>query len=88
MRGWVANCLENHDQCSIENDHFVPTRLLNVRDDVVALQHTAHIGPVPYVALSHCWGVPSAEEPMLVTETSTIEERLKGIPMDMYECFA
>lgn len=45
--------MQNHNQCSIENHHFVPTRLLDIRDGIT-LKHMGQMKPVSYVALSHC----------------------------------
>lgn len=85
MRAWIDNCAENHE-CSIKNNHFAPTRLLNVHNGV-ALQETEAMGPVSYVALSHCWGKDHehAKKSMSTTNTSNIRERRLGIDMDRYD---
>lgn len=81
IQTWISHCMQEHD-CSINNDHFVPTRLLDIRSGI-ALKHMEGMEPVPYVALSHCWGEITTAKPMLLTKTSTIQERAKGIAMNM-----
>nr|CDL70792.1 vegetative incompatibility protein 1a [Cryphonectria parasitica] len=79
MRGWISDCIESHQDCAIANNGFIPSRLLNVQDGI-NLQDTREMAPVPYVALSHCWGTHIAEKPMLKTTWKTIEEKMVEIP--------
>ncbi|KAI0410217.1 heterokaryon incompatibility protein-domain-containing protein [Xylaria grammica] len=82
--------------------NYVPKRLLDLRSsglaptsntiDPVLIQtrmpplSTSFIGErCKYVALSYCWG---SSAPSLVTETQSLKERLRGIPIDtMPPCF-
>ncbi|KAF3760003.1 HET-domain-containing protein, partial [Cryphonectria parasitica EP155] len=76
----------NHPDCNNTLDSFTPTRLINVGqvDSIlVRLEAGNRTAGLPYVALSHCWGPPDPRKPMLVTETSTLCERLEGIPLDI-----
>lgn len=85
MREWIRKCVKGHPECSMDNDGFNPTRLLDVRDsDDIVLRYTRDAEPLEWVALSHCWGAQIAEKPMLTTNTATIEERMTKIPMNMY----
>lgn len=83
MKSWIKDCMDNHGTCSIPNESFTPTRLLNVRDRVI-LQQMNNTGPVQYVALSHCWGPPNLEKAMLKTTRETIAASTE-IPMAMYD---
>ena len=56
ITGWLKECHENHHNCPTCTDVALPSRVLDVRGDVVRL-----IGVTPrqlgrYTALSHCWG--------------------------------
>lgn len=79
LREWIRDCVDNHAQCEITNNSFVPTRLLDVRRDGIILRDMRDEDPIPYVALSHCWGAHSVSKPRFVTDSSTITERLMGI---------
>lgn len=83
MRSWIDDCVENHEVCCITNDHFMPSRLLDLRDGIVLRHYTGP--PVSYVALSHCWGPHIPEKPMLVTDSSTITQRVRDIDMSSYD---
>lgn len=85
VKGWIKECIEEHEFCFLENKSFIPTRLLNVKDGLF-LQHTREdiSEVVPYLALSHCWGHQTAERPMLKTTLATIEEKATEIPMSTY----
>ena len=61
---WLKRCIEEHNDCP-KPKGFLPTRVLDVlsRDDdgSVKLVNTAELDDadrdLPYVALSHCWGL-------------------------------
>lgn len=86
ISSWINECMDDHDCCPVHNESFTPTRMLNVRNGIV-LQHTKDVGPVQYVAFSHCWGVHGPETPVLTTTYSSIGERMTGIQMNRYFFF-
>jgi hypothetical protein len=60
-RTWLNTCIEQHDDCTSSANDFVPTRLLQIAQDVsdkpVKLVETAAIPKdTRYATLSHCWG--------------------------------
>nr|CDL70799.1 vegetative incompatibility protein 1d [Cryphonectria parasitica] len=81
MQGWIEDCIRGHDVCSIPRGDFVPTRLLDIRDNII-LQPMAGKSPVSYVALSHCWGPKNDQRLMLTTKRATLHDRLAGISME------
>lgn len=85
MHGWIQECERNHPVCRLTAKPFKPTRLIDVgtQDAPEVKLETEGIPGLRYVALSHCWGPPDPERPILKTESSTITEREKGIPLNM-----
>ncbi|PMD16259.1 HET-domain-containing protein [Hyaloscypha hepaticicola] len=59
-RDWLENCLKTHKQCLKPSGSFMPTRvieILHVRGNrVLRLRETRSEKPVPYAALTYCWG--------------------------------
>ncbi|KAH7009334.1 heterokaryon incompatibility protein-domain-containing protein [Macrophomina phaseolina] len=85
MHGWIQECERNHPVCRLTAKPFKPTRLIDVgtQDAPEVKLETEGIPGLRYVALSHCWGPPDPERPILKTESSTITEREKGIPLNI-----
>ena len=54
---WFDTCCKEHKSCVHMSSNEYPTRLLDVREDIVRLVETAVEKPTePYATLSHCWG--------------------------------
>jgi hypothetical protein len=54
---WLKDCIESHPGCAVTDSKFTPTRLIDVGlDDSEPCLLEGKFGPVPYVALSYCWG--------------------------------
>ncbi|KAK6208521.1 hypothetical protein QIS74_12039 [Colletotrichum tabaci] len=53
MARQVKDCHDNHDKCKI-NHEFMPKRLIRLTEKGGHIIHPDE--PVPYIALSYCWG--------------------------------
>lgn len=87
---WIKSCL---GKCDAEHEHshisrnkrFVPTRLLDLRNDPVKLVecHTDSVRSVDqlpkYAAVSYCWGSPKDAAQQIRTDIGTLQSRLSGI---------
>lgn len=70
LRSWVRRCDDHHAEfgCQAEPETELPTRVIDVGDDsstnrgLVRLVCTKPSDRGRYIALSHCWGQPSAED--------------------------
>ncbi|KAM0348223.1 hypothetical protein ACHAP4_010969, partial [Fusarium culmorum] len=78
VRGWIQDCVDNHEDCKSESeDRPFPTRLIFVGDN----ESEPHLYiPAPdqrgrYIALSHCWG----DSMPIKTIKSTFDEFCRGI---------
>ncbi|PTD08508.1 hypothetical protein FCULG_00012415, partial [Fusarium culmorum] len=78
VRGWIQDCVDNHEDCKSESeDRPFPTRLIFVGDN----ESEPHLYiPAPdqrgrYIALSHCWG----NSMPIKTIKSTFDEFCRGI---------
>lgn len=72
--------------CTLSGETFTPTRLINVGtcgSPTVRLEACERTSGLRYIALSHCWGPPDPQKPMLRTETHTISEGMEGIALTM-----
>jgi hypothetical protein len=84
LRLWLRRCEDTHScNRSYRAERFLPTRLLFVGDtnsrDLLCLKPTTGMEKVRYIALSHRWGTPSAnEKSMYCTTTDNIDHRLEG----------
>ncbi|KAH8654037.1 heterokaryon incompatibility protein-domain-containing protein [Tricladium varicosporioides] len=86
----LEECSNGHDECNVHHRHpFLPTRVLDLRDDPVRLLRSNSLGnsdsfatPSKYAALSYCWGSPLNAEKQLKTTIKTLEEHQKGILND------
>lgn len=56
ITGWLEECHENHPNCPTITDVALPTRVLDIRGDVVRLIEVTPGQLGRYTALSHCWG--------------------------------
>ncbi|KAK0617774.1 heterokaryon incompatibility protein-domain-containing protein [Bombardia bombarda] len=88
IRGWISDCSEHHKECTSKEASFAPTRLLKVElgaslnKQVIQLVENIDDYPVQYAALSHCWGPPNAQQPMLRTMRATLNEFKSGIAIN------
>lgn len=79
-KGWLEDCVFNHDNCNQSDPDFLPTRVIDVgneSDDSVHLcevKNTPSYYPsgtaAPYMTLSHSWG----KKKFLILLTSNLEE--------------
>jgi hypothetical protein len=78
-KDWLDNCLKTHKQCSKPSGSFMPTRvveILHIRGNrVLRLRETESENPVPYAALSYCWG----GEQVVCTTNKTLHRHLTRI---------
>jgi hypothetical protein len=92
IRLWLKDCNENHVKCfsssDINNDNFLPTRLIDVCGvgqsyrlvETSKLSNSKKQKAMTYLALSYCWGSPSA--PPMTTTHETLQARLEGLPSE------
>lgn len=90
---WVLNCLDNHFCCTTlmrldDSGRFNPTRLLDLGTRNTS--EPRHIEPpewpIPYCALSYCWG-PEPEPEIqsdFITLKNNITKRMQGIPLHLF----
>ncbi|XTI82378.1 hypothetical protein V2W45_23919 [Cenococcum geophilum] len=85
LRAWLRWCDRSH-KCNdhhVESNTELPTRLLCVggpKDpgNVLRLYRPNENDRMKYVALSHCWGIPTKEEKLkFCTTDDNIESRLR-----------
>ena len=79
---WIRDCDSNH-QCYPQDDNFLPTRLLSIKDTYTGVIRLVDNGEVHtrsrhYAALSHRWGSPERET-NFCTYRSNIESLKQGI---------
>ncbi|KAH7006988.1 heterokaryon incompatibility protein-domain-containing protein [Ilyonectria destructans] len=88
ITGWISDC-DSHAQCSLRASPRVPTRLIDIGDSEghanLRLLNTAdhenlRNEPPRYIALSYCWGTPTASQNHLKTTPITFEQFLNDIP--------
>ncbi|KAF2689633.1 HET-domain-containing protein, partial [Lentithecium fluviatile CBS 122367] len=90
---WISDCLSNRDLCQHGAGQYLPTRLLEVGEEVISgTDPEARViitadeisrGSIPpselrYAVLSYCWG-DTARFPALRTTDDEIYERMRGI---------
>lgn len=81
MKASISRCVETHEACT--QMPFLPQRVIDVSPPEHPDRHSVVlIEPSPgfvgkYIALSHCWG----RNQMFTTTTSTMEDRMKQIPI-------
>ncbi|KAF1926799.1 HET-domain-containing protein [Didymella exigua CBS 183.55] len=85
----LSGCDTNCECSEAEASDFLPTRLLDLHDwgtsKLIRVVEASSIAPsteARYVALSYCWGPPSAATLQLKTTHETYQERLIGINAD------
>lgn len=72
---WIQECASSHTECGVARRKPLPTRVLDVRHDLVRLYDTQG-ERVDYVTLSHCWGASGNN---VTTTTRNYEDRKSGI---------
>src|SRR5438034_11600606 len=91
MKKAIEQCAE---QCHPPAERvFLPTRLIDLGQDpakdcprlVITADSIGRpqelLEPVKYVALSYCWGAREEAATQLQTESQSLEERLRAIPL-------
>jgi hypothetical protein len=78
---WWKQYEESHEECKIEAEAWLPTRLIDVNKmKLVSSSELSTSPPPPYIALSHRWGVLSGEVFRLVSSNES--ELRDGLPFD------
>lgn len=88
---WVDNCVENHPKCRAAQRGFRPTRLLWIdcfpgSKDVRLVESSSDADGVPYIALSHCWGMPS-KRPITTTQANISSHKERILFEDLSRTF-
>lgn len=79
-KGWVHDCLENHEQCPKAHKTPLPTRVLDLSDLNNIRLHVTNGQVGTYVALSYCWG----NTINLTTTQDTLSSRIQGTPISEF----
>lgn len=79
-RQWIQTCLTDHVLCGVDEPSPLPTRVLDLGEDVEAEPAQIKLLEAPgqkerYISLSHSWG---GQQP-LTTTTATVNDRKAGI---------
>jgi len=84
LQGWLQACTSEHPKCRVSGARKLPTRLIDVgtsNNSIPRLVTSSSLPTsTPYIALSYCWGPPSATQPQLTTTTTTLATHQAGIP--------
>ncbi|KAI3342877.1 heterokaryon incompatibility protein-domain-containing protein [Ustulina deusta] len=79
-RGWIKNCLENHDMCARGSSHrhvsFTPTRLIDTQDP--KRPFLTDVTGIEYIALSYVWG--NGER--FITTRENFKDHQQCIPLE------
>lgn len=79
IKAWNSECQRDHELCKIKHENWrLPTRLLALEDKKVRLVETKGLDPIPYVALSYCWGDPT-RHPVIKTLKANYKSHQTGI---------
>ncbi|OAK96301.1 HET-domain-containing protein [Phaeosphaeriaceae sp. SRC1lsM3a] len=78
----LRTCIEEHADCGDDAERPLPTRVLSVgsEESPTLFLHESRGQHARYACLSHCWGTPTIESPLLQTNTGTIESFRHHIP--------
>ncbi|KAK0620817.1 heterokaryon incompatibility protein-domain-containing protein [Immersiella caudata] len=85
LQKWLQFCDSNHTECHQrrENQNFWPTRVIFVGNPDKVNLVEKQIQGEDYLALSHCWGAPTAEEKnRFCTNRKNYQDRLQGFSYD------
>ncbi|RSL69539.1 hypothetical protein CEP53_002157 [Fusarium sp. AF-6] len=94
IQQWLQDCDKNHEHCSLEHEHRLPTRLIDLGSlecPTLRLVETRHGEVAPnsrYIALSHRWGDTNKHRPFCTRLKDTsgrghdLESFKKIIPFD------
>ncbi|KAF2855917.1 hypothetical protein T440DRAFT_503633, partial [Plenodomus tracheiphilus IPT5] len=55
VRHWLRNCVHNHDQCQLDIQTTLPSRVIDLTSPKLRIRET-NGEKGSYMALSHCWG--------------------------------
>ncbi|KAE9364540.1 HET-domain-containing protein, partial [Stipitochalara longipes BDJ] len=83
---WTSTCLNTHERCSIPDENFVPTRLIDISHQqghrvlrlIKSGAGTQDGYKDPYCALSYCWG----GEQLMATTKKTLQRYLTRLNME------
>ncbi|KAK6432176.1 hypothetical protein LTR95_011655 [Oleoguttula sp. CCFEE 5521] len=81
IQNWLEDCKRDHESCESSAATAWPTRLIDVGFGQAAslrLVETSPDDPLPYVALSHCWGNPEAMAKTTTTNLDAQHEEILG----------
>ena len=87
LQAWISDCVTCHHGCQLDAPPRLPSRVIDVGsiDGKIEPRLVLSNGENEmYAALSHCWGLPSPSSHLLKTEMATLQERLRGIPIERY----
>lgn len=78
----LRTCIEEHAACGDDAERPLPTRVLSVESEEspTLFLHESRGQHARYACLSHCWGIPTKESPLLQMNTGTIESFRHHIP--------
>ncbi|KAK0711772.1 heterokaryon incompatibility protein-domain-containing protein [Lasiosphaeris hirsuta] len=77
-RSWVSTCASSHPLCRPPPSPFMPTRVLQVNEQVVRLRESFDLGKNQWCALSYVWG---GDQPVKTTKAS-LHKHYNGIAFD------
>ncbi|KAL8671551.1 MAG: hypothetical protein Q9168_003958 [Polycauliona sp. 1 TL-2023] len=82
IHGWLDNCMADHACCRTKKLPRLPTRIIDVGSlgDRGARLLETNRRPAQYLALSHCWGAPTASKTNLRLLQSNFQDLLTEIP--------
>ncbi|KAH8624427.1 hypothetical protein IG631_21166 [Alternaria alternata] len=83
---WLVSCVQEHKKCRRVDDVFVPPRLLRVTcaQDEVHLVSMDVTKPVPYAALSYCWGGDQLSK-TVKSNVEIVPRAIKDLPQTIHD---
>ncbi|KAK3391247.1 heterokaryon incompatibility protein-domain-containing protein [Podospora didyma] len=85
LRKWLQNCDKNHPECRRQprKENFWPKRVIYVGNPKKLTLVEGQSGGEDYLVLSHCWGLPTAEEKkQFCTTSENYGARKRGFSYD------
>jgi hypothetical protein len=87
-RGWLDECMQNHDECQKPDTSFTPTRLVEIiPKDFRSAFRLCETGSQyrSYAALSYCWGGDQAFKTTLKSLPAYLEEIPEDLPQTLLD---
>lgn len=83
---WLVSCIQEHLECREVGNVFVPPRLLRVTcvQDEVHLVSMDVTKPVPYAALSYCWGGDQLSK-TVKSNVGIVPRAMKDLPQTIHD---